>query len=202
MSPPVGGIRAHRQAAHEPRGSTQQRKFRLARAAGSRSQGARKGKSMARSARRPGRQAQVPGLLLALLLAGAWQASGGCASVGTPPGGPPDSTPPRILHVQPESGAVVPNYGGDVVIQFDETVDEMPSAGGIGGLSGQVLLSPVAGPVKVSWHRSSVAVKPKEGWKPRGYRLEILPGFVDLRRNRSDSGKTRSEERRVGKERK
>ncbi|PYO87148.1 MAG: hypothetical protein DMD66_11300 [Gemmatimonadetes bacterium] len=145
---------------------------------------------MARSARRPGRQAQVPGLLLALLLAGAWQASGGCASVGTPPGGPPDSTPPRILHVQPESGAVVPNYGGDVVIQFDETVDEMPSAGGIGGLSGQVLLSPVAGPVKVSWHRSSVAVKPKEGWKPRVYRLEILPGFVDLRRNRSDSGKT------------
>ena len=145
---------------------------------------------MARSARRPGRQAQVTGLLLALLLAGAWVASGGCASVGTPPGGPPDSTPPRILHVQPESGAVVPNYGGDVVIQFDETVDEMPSTGAVGGLSAQVLLSPVAGPVKVSWHRSRVTVKPKEGWKRRVYRLEILPGFVDLRRNRSDSGKT------------
>src|SRR5437899_1534709 len=82
MSPPVGGIRAHRQAAHEPRGSTHQRQLRLARAAGSGSEGARKGKSMARSARRPGRQAQVTGLLLALLLVGAWEASGGCASIG------------------------------------------------------------------------------------------------------------------------
>ena len=145
---------------------------------------------MARSARRPGRQAQVTGLLLALLLVGAWEASGGCASVGTPPGGPPDSAPPRILHVRPESGAVVPNYGGDVVIQFDETVDEMPGAGTAGGLERQVLLSPVAGAVKVSWHRSSVTVKPKEGWKRRAYRLEILPGFLDLRHNRSDSGKT------------
>src|SRR5437870_8926076 len=190
MSPPVGGIRAHRQAAHEPRGSTHQRQLRLARAAGSGSEGARKGKSMARSARRPGRQAQVAGLLLALRLVGAWEASGGCASVGTPPGGPPDSAPPRILHVRPESGAVVPNYGGDVVIQFDETVDEMPGAGTAGGLERQVLLSPVAGAVKVSWHRSSVTVKPKEGWKRRAYRLEILPGFLDLRHNRSDSGKT------------
>jgi len=53
-----------------------------------------------------------------------------------------------------------------------------------------VLLSPVAGDVKVGWHRSSVSIKPKEGWKRRVYRLEILPGFVDLRRNRTDSAKT------------
>ena len=145
---------------------------------------------MARSARRPGRQAQITGLLLVALLAGAWEASGGCASIGTPPGGPPDSAPPHIVHVQPESGAVVPNLHGDVVIQFDETVDEMASGGPTGGLAKQVLLSPVAGPVNVSWHRSSVTVKPKEGWKPRVYRLEILPGFTDLRRNRSDSAKT------------
>ena len=150
---------------------------------------------MARSARRPGRQAQVTGLLLVALLAGAWEASGGCASIGTPPGGPPDSAPPHIVHVQPESGAVVPNFHGDAVIQFDETVEEMASGGGggagaTGGLAKQVLLSPVAGPVNVSWHRSSVTVKPKEGWKRRVYRLEILPGFTDLRRNRSDSAKT------------
>ncbi len=152
---------------------------------------------MARSARRPGRQAQVTGLLLVALLAGAWEASGGCASIGTPPGGPPDSAPPHIVHMQPESGAVVPNFHGDAVIQFDETVEEMASGGGggggggaTGGLAKQVLLSPVAGPVNVSWHRSSVTVKPKEGWKRRVYRLEILPGFTDLRRNRSDSAKT------------
>ena len=141
---------------------------------------------MARPARRPGRQAQVTGLLLALLLA--------CASVGDPPGGPPDIAPPKIVEVKPESGAVVPNLKGDAVIQFDETIEEMASGGGRGGAGGtlaqQVLLSPVAGDVKVSWHRSRVTVKPKEGWKRRVYRLEILPGFVDLRRNRLDSTKT------------
>ncbi len=140
---------------------------------------------MARPARRPGRQAQVTGLLLALSLA--------CASVGAPPGGPPDKEPPKILHVKPESGAVVPNLSGDAVIQFDEVIDEMAGGGGGGGAEGLarlVLLSPVAGVVKVNWHRSSVSIKPKEGWKRRVYRLEILPGFEDLRHNRTDSTKT------------
>jgi hypothetical protein len=95
--------------------------------------------------------------------------------------------------VKPESGAVVPTLGGDAEIQFDEVIDEMEGGGGagtIGGLAKLVLLSPVAGAVKVGWHRSRVTIKPKEGWKRRVYRLEILPGFADLRRNRLDSGKT------------
>lgn len=117
-----------------------------------------------------------------------------CASQGPPPGGPPDTKPPHLVQVKPESGAVVQNFSGDVEIQFDETVDEMATGGSsrssAGGLAGQVLLSPVSGPVHVDWHRSRVTVKPKEGWKRRVYRMEILPGFVDLRRNRTDSGKT------------
>src|SRR6185503_10508178 len=52
------------------------------------------------------------------------------------------------------------------------------------------LLSPVAGRVNVDWHRSRITVKPKEGWKRRVYRLQILPGFFDLRRNRFDSSAT------------
>jgi len=96
--------------------------------------------------------------------------------------------------VKPESGSVVPNWSGDAMIQFDEVIDEMAGGGGggagAGTLARQVLLSPVAGDVKVGWHRSSVSIKPKEGWKKRVYRLEILPGFVDLRRNRTDSAKT------------
>src|SRR2546427_7543188 len=177
MSPPVGGIRAHRQAAHEPRGSTHQRQLRLARAAGSGSEGARKGKSMARSARRPRRQAQITGLLLALLLTGAWEASGGCASVGTPPGGPPDSAPPRILHVQPESGAVVPNYSGDVVIQFDETVEEMAGGGATGGLSRQGLLLPGAGPPKTRLRPQRRDREPQKRWETPGLPVPHFPRF-------------------------
>jgi hypothetical protein len=144
---------------------------------------------MARPARRPGRQAQVAGLLVAALALA-------CASVGAPPGGPPDKEPPKIAQVKPESGAVVPNFKGDAAIQFNEVINELGGAGGGGGgsagvegLARLILLSPVAGPVKVDWHRSRVTIKPKEGWKRRVYRLEILPGFTDLRNNRSDSGK-------------
>ncbi|MFN2571767.1 MAG: carboxypeptidase-like regulatory domain-containing protein, partial [Gemmatimonadales bacterium] len=87
--------------------------------------------------------------------------------------------------------AVVPHLKDAVVIQFDEVIDEMATGGAAaGGLDRQVLLSPVSGPVRVEWHRTNISVKPKEGWKRRVYRLEILPGFFDLRRNRLDSAKT------------
>ena len=55
-----------------------------------------------------------------------------CASVGTPPGGPPDSMPPHIVAVHPDSGAMVPNLKGDAVIQFDEVIEEMAGGGGGG----------------------------------------------------------------------
>ncbi len=137
---------------------------------------------MARAARRAGQQAQSPGLLLAALLAA-------CANVGDPPGGPPDTAPPGIVTVRPESGAVVPGWKGDAVIQFDEVIDEMAGTGA-NSLASRVLLSPVVGDVQVSWGRTKIRVKPKEGWKPgRVYRLELLPGILDLRRNTLRSGR-------------
>ena len=146
---------------------------------------------MARAARRSRRKTQITRLfVVALSLAGLASA---CASVGPPPGGPPDEQPPAIVSVRPESGAVVPGWKDDISIQFDEVVDEVSTGGGGGaggGLERQVLLSPVRGTVKVGWHRTRVSVKPREGWKRRVYRLEILPGFFDLRRNRLDSGQT------------
>lgn len=143
---------------------------------------------MAHAARRPRRQAQSAGLLLALACAA-------CASQGDPPGGPPDTAPPRILSVRPDSGAVLPDLKGDLVIQFDDVIDEMPgSSGGPSGISGlakQVALSPVAGDVKVSWHRSAIHVHPEEGWKRgRVYRLELYPGIADLRHNILKQGRT------------
>jgi hypothetical protein len=107
-----------------------------------------------------------------------------------PPGGPPDSTPPHIVVVQPESGAVLSDLKGDAVIRFDELIDEMgglpggKGGGTLTGLQAKVVLSPVAGPVTVSWHRTSIRVKPREGWKQgRVYHLQILPGITDLRHN-------------------
>lgn len=146
---------------------------------------------MAHPARRPGRQVSGPRLRL-IALVGVGAALAACARSGDPPGGPPDVKPPVIIGVYPESGAVLPDLHGDAVIQYDEVVDEMGgggSAGGSGtgsatGLATKVLLSPTRGAYKVSWHRSSLHVKPVEGWKPgRVYHLEVLPGIADLRRN-------------------
>jgi hypothetical protein len=112
-----------------------------------------------------------------------------CANVGDPPGGPPDTAPPGIVAVRPESGAVVPGWKGDAVIQFDEVIDEMAGTGA-NSLASRVLLSPVVGEVQVSWGRTKIRVKPKEGWKAgRVYRLELLPGILDLRRNKLVQGR-------------
>ena len=146
---------------------------------------------MARAARRVGRQAQGPGLRLVLFGAALLAA---CANPGDPPGGPPDTAPPTIVTVRPESGAVVPDWKDDAVIQFDEVIDEMGGGrggdgAGIAGLARQVILSPVHGDVTVTWGRTRIRVKPKEGWKPgRVYHLELLPGIVDLRRNTLKKG--------------
>src|SRR5207237_1098499 len=64
-------------------------------------------------------------------------------------------------------------------------------ASAVTGLARQVVLSPAAGEVKVSWHRSAIHVKPAEGWKRnRVYHLELLPGITDLRRNVMKKGAT------------
>jgi len=135
--------------------------------------------------------------LIAVALAALAGGGGGlaCANLGDPPGGPPDTTPPVVVEVRPESGAVVPDLKGAAVIRFDDVIDEMagsPAAGGgPAGLGRYVLLSPVAGAVKVGWHRSSISIEPKEGWKPgRVYHLHLLPGIVDLRRNVRKQGLT------------
>lgn len=141
-----------------------------------------------------------------LIAAGAALVAGtACANLGAPPGGPPDAAPPLILSIRPDSGEIVPGLKDALVIQFDEVIEEVPgmagtaggrsggggrSSGG-GGLASFVLLSPVAGRVNVSWHRSSIHVKPREGWRPdRIYRLELLPGVSDLRQNRTEEGVT------------
>jgi hypothetical protein len=116
----------------------------------------------------------------------------GCARIEPPPGGPPDNVPPKLLSVRPESLAVYPNFHGAMEFRFDEVIFEgsSPSEGlGTGDLERLVILSPTTNVPKVSWKRDAIAVEPREGWKPnRVYRIELLPGVFDLRRNRLDSG--------------
>jgi hypothetical protein len=83
-------------------------------------------------------------------------------------------------------------FKGEAEFQFDEVISEgsTPSQGqGTGGLEKLVILSPTTQVPEVSWRRSRITVKPKEGWQPnRIYRIQLLPGVQDLRNNSSREG--------------
>lgn len=114
-----------------------------------------------------------------------------CARMAPPPGGPEDRAPPHLLGTVPESVGVYPDWNHDVEFRFDEVVSEggTPSLGlGTGDLEHLILLSPSHEIPKIKWKRDRITVAPREGWKPnRVYRIEMLPGIIDLRRNRSDT---------------
>ncbi len=116
-----------------------------------------------------------------------------CAKIEPPPGGPPDKTPPHLVATVPESTAVLPGFHGDVEFQFDEVVSEgsQPSFGlGTSDLEKLILVSPTTRVPVIKWKRSRITVQARGGWRPNQvYRVELLPGIVDLRRNRSDSGR-------------
>ena len=115
-----------------------------------------------------------------------------CARMEPPPGGPPDNAGPLLVATVPESTGVVPGFSGDVEFRFNETVSEgsSPNLGaGTGDLERLVVLSPDSQVPVVSWKRSRISVRPREGWQPgRTYRVELLPGVTDLRRNRMEGG--------------
>src|SRR6185295_4846337 len=84
-------------------------------------------------------------------------------------------------------------FHGDVEFRFDEVISEGSTAStgtGTGDLEKLILLSPTTRVPDVNWRRSRITVRPAEGWRAdRVYRVELLPGVTDLRRNRSEEGK-------------
>ena len=114
-----------------------------------------------------------------------------CARIGSPAGGPEDKVPPVLLSTVPESVGVYPDWRQNAEFRFDEIISEggSPNQGlGTGDLEKLILLSPTEGIPVVRWKRDRITVRPREGWKPnRVYRLELLPGITDLRRNRLDT---------------
>ena len=133
---------------------------------------------------KPGLPATLAALGLGALLA--------CAKVELPPGAPPDVSPPKLISASPESLAVLPGFTGDVTFRFNEVIAEgsSPSQGtGTGDLERLVILSPTTRPPEVRWRRDHITVRPREGWLPnRVYRVQLLPGVMDLRNNRETSG--------------
>ncbi len=115
-----------------------------------------------------------------------------CARMEPPPGGPPDVAPPQIVGTIPDSFDVFADFDADVEFIFDEVVSEggSPSQGaGTGDLERLVILSPTTEVPRVRWRRNRITVRPDEGWqRDRVYRVELLPGVTDLRRNRLGRG--------------
>jgi Bacterial Ig-like domain len=114
-----------------------------------------------------------------------------CARMGPPAGGPEDKVPPKLVATVPESLGVYPGWKHDAEFRFDEVISEggSPNQGlGTGDLEKLILLSPTKGIPVVSWKRNRITVHPREGWQPnRVYRLQLLPGLMDLRRNKTDT---------------
>ncbi len=94
--------------------------------------------------------------------------------------------------MRPDSFVRLTAFKGVAEFQFDEVVSEggTPNQGeGTGGLERLVILSPSSRVPEVSWRRSRITVRPREGWRPnRVYRVELLPGVTDLRNNRTEAG--------------
>ena len=122
------------------------------------------------------------GLSAGVLLAG----SLACASASPPPGGPEDREPPRLVALTPDSNAVNVRER-NVTFRFDETINDR--GGGAQELDRYFLVSPSDGNPRVSWHRSRIDVRPRNGFRANtAYTITLLPGLTDLRGNSTRAG--------------
>ncbi|MEX2584446.1 MAG: Ig-like domain-containing protein [Gemmatimonadota bacterium] len=101
-----------------------------------------------------------------------------CAHVEPPPGGPDDTTPPAVLTVRPDAGAVVPGHEGPVVFVFDERISER-------SIEDAVSVSPRTSAVEVRHGRDEIRVSLRRGWEPGTiYHVGIASDVQDLFNNR------------------
>lgn len=99
-----------------------------------------------------------------------------CANVQVPPGGPPDSIPPLLIAVVPDSYAVMPGFRDEVRFEFDEAISER-------GVEGSVVLYPFERP-RIKKGKRELKVRPREGWiADRIYHMRVEPVIQDLFQN-------------------
>jgi hypothetical protein len=111
----------------------------------------------------------------------------GCAAVQNPPGGPPDLAPPILLGIEPDSGTINPDFDGELMFEFDEVINERSG----NGLENLFHLSPQTEGFRVRWHRQSLGLEPRGGWRPNTvYHIRLDSGLTDLRNNRFGEERT------------
>jgi hypothetical protein len=126
------------------------------------------------------------GLTALVVWSGALAGALACASASPPPGGAEDLAPPRLLRVTPDTNAVNVR-DRNVVFEFDETINDRGS--GAQEIDNYFLVSPSDGNPRVSWHRSRIEVRPRNGFRENtAYTVTLLPGLSDLRGNATRTG--------------
>lgn len=125
--------------------------------------------------RRPGR------ILAALVLALVLVPLASCARSEFPPGTRPDNTPPRTEELRPAFRAAVPGFDGFARVQFDEPLSNPRNLG-------RDIVGSPAGRYEVKPGRSSLEVRPEDGWQDSVvYYIRLPSGVTDLLRNRRTS---------------
>lgn len=103
-----------------------------------------------------------------------------CAKQEPPPGHRPDSRPPAVTAISPASGSVVEDFGGALIIRFDEPLSRP------GGLERQLQGSP-AHRYRVDVGHSAIRIRPQDGWRRNAvYRIVVSGTLSDILGNRRE----------------
>ncbi len=104
-----------------------------------------------------------------------------CAHVIAPAGGPPDSTPPLLILVDPDSFSVMTEFRGnrgEVRFEFDEPISER-------NIVGSTMVYPFDLRPHTWKGKRNLRVRPREGWvEDRIYHIRVEPVIQDLFGNR------------------
>lgn len=124
-------------------------------------------------AKRVGPIAGVCGLLFLPAIVGL----AGCAGVQAPRGGPPDTIPPLLIAVVPDSLSVVSDFEGEVRFEFDESISER-------NIQTAATIFPFEARPRVKKGKREVRVRPRTGWAmDRIYHVQLEPVVQDLFNN-------------------
>ncbi len=104
-----------------------------------------------------------------------------CAHVASPPGGPPDSIPPLLVLVEPDSFSVVTDFRGNrgmVRFEFNEPISER-------SIPGSAMMYPFDLRPHTNKGKYDLKVRPRIGWvEDRIYHIRVEPVIQDYFNNR------------------